>query len=56
MDNRVGDPTKSILDVGVPAALANVYWDEEGFNERGGVYDWTRSSDCNPEAPPKLDW
>ncbi|KAI9732880.1 MAG: hypothetical protein M1834_003820 [Cirrosporium novae-zelandiae] len=37
-----GKPTASILDVGVDKALEEVIWDEEGFKQRGGIYDWSR--------------
>lgn len=32
----------SILDVGVEKALSQICWDEEAFQERGGLYDWSR--------------
>ncbi|PHH85100.1 hypothetical protein CDD83_893 [Cordyceps sp. RAO-2017] len=38
--------SKSILPVGVGRGLRAVYWDEEAFLERGGVYDWTREDGC----------
>lgn len=40
LDRTGRQPSKSILDVGVGEALASVYWDVDGFYERGGVYDW----------------
>ena len=42
LNKGVAKPTKSILEVGVEAALKDVYWDEKGFEKRGGVYDWTK--------------
>ena len=42
LDRDGREPSKSILDVGVERALASVFWDEESFEERGGVYDWSR--------------
>lgn len=42
LNKGVGKPTESILEVGVEKALEGVYWDEEGFKERGGVYDWSK--------------
>lgn len=42
--HSVKEPTASILEIGVAAALKDVYWDKKNFNKRGGVYDWTRSS------------
>lgn len=35
-------PTASILDVGVAKALAECGFDPAIFDERGGIYDWTR--------------
>ncbi|KAI1760119.1 hypothetical protein GGR53DRAFT_510978 [Hypoxylon sp. FL1150] len=34
--------SRSILDVGVQKALSEVRWDQEAFNERGGVYEWSK--------------
>ncbi|KAL8794950.1 MAG: hypothetical protein Q9195_002532 [Heterodermia aff. obscurata] len=42
LNKGVGEKTRSILEVGVEEALRDVYWDEEGFTERGGVYQWTK--------------
>ncbi|KAF2464884.1 radical SAM enzyme [Lindgomyces ingoldianus] len=36
-----------ILEVGVQKALSQVEWDEQAFNERGGVYDWSRDAGGN---------
>jgi len=33
--------SESILDVGVQKAIGQIRWDEDGFYERGGVYDWS---------------
>lgn len=38
-------PSASILDVGVYNALECSGFDQTMFNERGGVYDWTRDRD-----------
>ena len=38
-------PSRSILDVGVEAALAEAGFDEEKFEERGGVFEWRRPRD-----------
>ncbi|KAF8244927.1 radical SAM enzyme [Wilcoxina mikolae CBS 423.85] len=50
-------PSRSILDVGVQAALEEVVWDEESFVARGGIFDWTKpkeiSGSCGAE---NLDW
>lgn len=35
---------RSLLDVGVQEALQDAGWDEEAFLERGGVYEWSRST------------
>ena len=50
--------TKSILEVGVKEALREVNWDEEGFEERGGLYDWSRSDGhgCGGGDTAGLDW
>ncbi|KAJ9631286.1 hypothetical protein H2204_008228 [Knufia peltigerae] len=42
LDRTGKAPSKSILDVGVDAALASVFWDKDGFKERGGVYAWNQ--------------
>jgi radical S-adenosyl methionine domain-containing protein 2 len=42
LNKGTGDPTESILKVGVEKAMQNVLWDTESFYERGGVYDWTK--------------
>lgn len=49
LNKGIGKPTQSILEIGVDAALENVYWDEDGFEKRGGVYEWTKSEQ-------ELDW
>ena len=51
LDNSYGrkDPSKSILDVGVKAALDNSGFDEEMFVKRGGKYKWSK-------ADQLLDW
>lgn len=56
LNKGVAKPTKSILEIGVAEALKDVYWDEDGFEERGGVYEWSKS-DCSGEsAKGDLDW
>ncbi len=42
LDRDGRDPSPSILEVGVAAALTQVCWDRDSFVERGGIYDWTR--------------
>ncbi|RCI13213.1 hypothetical protein L249_0179 [Ophiocordyceps polyrhachis-furcata BCC 54312] len=48
--------SKSILDVGVENALQAVHWDVEAFQERGGVYDWTREEETCGGEDKTLDW
>ena len=36
-------PSKSILDVGVQAAINKAGFDEAMFLERGGKYQWSKS-------------
>ncbi|KAM0515748.1 hypothetical protein ACHAPE_005827 [Trichoderma viride] len=52
--------TKSILDVGVEAAMQEIKWDEDAFQERGGVYDWTKEQGegeaCSNGMSEKLAW
>ncbi|CAO1601912.1 hypothetical protein XANCAGTX0491_005550 [Xanthoria calcicola] len=56
LNKGVGKPTKSILEIGVAAALQDVYWDQDGFEMRGGRYEWSKS-DCLGVSPkPDLDW
>ena len=51
LDNSQGrkDPSKSILDVGVKAAINNSGFDEKMFLKRGGKYKWSK---CDHN----LDW
>jgi radical S-adenosyl methionine domain-containing protein 2 len=35
-------PGRSILEVGVDAALREAGWDGEAFVARGGIFEWTR--------------
>lgn len=44
LDRNGKQPSESILEVGVKDALEAVYWDEAAFVERGGIYDWNKSS------------
>ena len=50
LDRDGKEPSESILEVGVQEALAAVYWDQEGFVQRGGVYDWSRAPRSGEEA------
>ena len=54
LNKGIKEPTASILDIGVEAAMADVYWDEDSFDQRGGIYDWTRAS--QEGAAGGLDW
>lgn len=54
LDRNGQSPSSSILDVGVGAALASVFWDEVAFLERGGIYDWNKTS-CSSDSK-ELDW
>ena len=58
LNKGVKGKTKSILEVGVEEAMRDVYWDEEGFQERGGQYDWTKPSTggCGQEKNPELEF
>ena len=51
LDNTEGkkEPSKSILDVGVQAAINKAGFDEAMFLERGGKYQWSKSDNT-------LDW
>ena len=52
--DKGNDPSPSILEVPVEEALRQIYWDKEGFMERGGFYDWTRVQNSSEKA--MLDW
>lgn len=52
--DKGNDPSPSILDVPVEEALRKIYWDKEGFVERGGFYEWTRGHNSSEKA--MLDW
>ena len=45
LNKGVKGKTGSVLEVGVEEAMKDVYWDEEGFQERGGVYDWSKKGE-----------
>ncbi|KAI1386385.1 uncharacterized protein F4822DRAFT_314524 [Hypoxylon trugodes] len=54
--------SRSILEVGVQRALREVYWDQEAFNKRGGMYEWTKDiisdgvSGCGSVDKRLTDW
>lgn len=64
LDRDGREPSPSILEVGVEKALECVFWDEKGFVERGGIYDWQRlpnigtdkSRGSSGRVAENLDW
>lgn len=54
LDRDGKQPSQSILEVGVKDALKAVFWDEAAFVERGGIYDWNKSS-CSSDNQ-ELEW
>jgi radical S-adenosyl methionine domain-containing protein 2 len=56
LDRDGRDPSHSILEVGVHNALSSVFWDEEAFKERGGVYDWKRDDRSGAIPKKELEW
>jgi radical S-adenosyl methionine domain-containing protein 2 len=54
LDHKRGSPGKSILQGSVKEAMEAVYWDEDGFHARGGIYDWTKKTKKEDDGP--LDW
>jgi radical S-adenosyl methionine domain-containing protein 2 len=51
------------LEVGVEKALESVFWDEDAFVERGGLFEWTKPEDdagekggCGGAGGADLDW
>ncbi|KOS16613.1 Radical S-adenosyl methionine domain-containing protein 2 [Escovopsis weberi] len=52
--------SQSILDVGVEEAMKDIKWDVDAFEERGGVYDWTKELEkgdaCSGGMDEKLQW
>ncbi|KIX06957.1 uncharacterized protein Z518_04933 [Rhinocladiella mackenziei CBS 650.93] len=56
LDREGRKPSASILTVGVQQALSEVFWDEDSFYERGGVYDWKRPSSSKCASNSALDW
>lgn len=60
-----GMPTRPILEIGVQEALKEVGWDESGFWERGGVYEWSKErigtidaggGGCSGGGGKELEW
>ncbi|MCJ1286340.1 hypothetical protein MMC26_005685 [Xylographa opegraphella] len=56
LDRDGRQPSPPILQVGVKAALARVFWDQESFVSRGGLYDWTRGGTGQECGGPVVDW
>ncbi|KAK2853337.1 hypothetical protein FQN49_005170 [Arthroderma sp. PD_2] len=59
LDRDGREPSSSILDVDVFTALGQVFWDEESFKQRGGIYDWSREtiqSGCGSSENKALEW
>jgi radical S-adenosyl methionine domain-containing protein 2 len=58
LDRTGKQPSKPILEVGVEKALESVFWDEDAFVERGGLYDWAKpdgeKGGCG--SGPELEW
>ncbi|KAL6715558.1 Radical S-adenosyl methionine domain-containing protein 2 [Lecanora helva] len=56
LNKGVKEKTKRILEIGVEEALKDVYWDEKGFTERGGVYEWSKGEGEGHGTDPALEW
>lgn len=56
LDRTGKQPSKPILEVGVEAALESVFWDEDAFVERGGLFDWTKPEGSCAGGGENLDW
>ncbi|KAL9111427.1 MAG: hypothetical protein Q9227_004104 [Pyrenula ochraceoflavens] len=61
LDREGRKPSGSVIEVGVQEALNSVFWDEESFKKRGGVFDWTKGEDGKPACGGKgsnkeLEW
>ena len=61
LNKGVKGKTESVLKVGVEEAMRGVYWDEKGFRQRGGEYDWTKPSSssgggCGGGKNPELEF
>ncbi|KAF8162408.1 hypothetical protein K438DRAFT_1858551 [Mycena galopus ATCC 62051] len=50
--------SRSILEVGVQAALDEVHWDQDAFRARGGLYDWSKDVEqsCGTANSKELEW
>jgi len=58
LDRTGKKPSKPIVEVGVQEALASVFWDQNAFLERGGVYDWGKeeAKACGEGDQKSLEW
>ncbi|KAI5288722.1 hypothetical protein KEM54_004957 [Ascosphaera aggregata] len=57
LNRQSGEPSQSILDVGVHKALEQVEWDHDAFLKRGGIYDWARKPAHGVRGSTReLDW
>ena len=43
-------PSQSILEVGVERALSQAGFDDDMFQKRGGIFEWTRDRGCNNDS------
>lgn len=58
--------SSSILEVGVQKSLSEVYWDQKAFEQRGGIFEWTKDdlgnedtegeNSCGAANTKSLDW
>ena len=49
--------SRSILEVGVKAAMEEVVWDKQAFKARGGIYDWTKQGEgCGSGGNKELEF
>lgn len=62
LDKGAGGEKQSscILDVGVEKAMQQVFWDENAFKHRGGLYDWSKelgsADECSSGRDSRLEW
>ncbi|KAI5300644.1 hypothetical protein KEM56_002307 [Ascosphaera pollenicola] len=57
LNRHTGEPSQSILDVGVDKALEQVEWDQKAFLKRGGIYDWaSKPRHAVKEGNDSLQW
>ncbi|KAF9475012.1 radical SAM enzyme [Pholiota conissans] len=49
-------PGRSLLEVGVQNALKDAGWDKKAFEERGGIFDWSRDMESLAKKSSNLDW